>query len=631
VALPAKRTYTTVYLKDWTGGLASNKDTMLTEAIAATQAGDRARARDLLTRLLKLDSANSDYWLWMSAVVETDRERVYCLESVLKHDPTNRAALRGLTILGARRPGEAEIGVARIPRRQVAAITSRRARSAPFRPVAILRVLGSLAAMILVLIVGAAILLRRRPAAPAATLPPPRDTPTFTPAGTATQTPFPLELILLRTPVATEFALTPLALLVAVEPTPTPILGVTPHPNIEAYASALDAFIQGDYPAALGYLDQVVLLGPSLADAHYLRGETLRLAGLREEALKSYDRAIEVDPEFAPAYFGRGLALMELEPEILPVDIATAIEKDPLLLRAYLVTAEYHRAHALWQDMAETVQRARQAGAGSPLLLARLSEAQFNLAMFEEALDSALRASAGDPALLDGYFRLGVALVALERYEEAVSPLQTYLVYRSADLQALTALARALLGSGEEEAAEAALSRALAQDDGYAQAHFVLGLLYLQRGEYERALSEFNGARQAGQTGEELALAIAEAFYLQGDLPAALDALDSLLESTLPQRALAEAYALRALVFENSLPPRVEEAIRDWESVLELEAASSVTQAMAQAHLRNLLASTPTPSATRTPTATRTRPASTARTPSPTPTPSPSITPTGTQ
>ena len=69
---------------------------MITEAIAAARAGDRARARDLFSRLLRTDSANAEYWVWMSSVVDTDRERIYCLESALKLDPTNRAAMRGL-------------------------------------------------------------------------------------------------------------------------------------------------------------------------------------------------------------------------------------------------------------------------------------------------------------------------------------------------------------------------------------------------------------------------------------------------------------------------------------------------------------------------------------------------------
>ena len=55
-------------------------DKMLQEAIEAVANGQRERARDLLTRLLRANQANPKYWLWMSSVVDTTKERVYCLQ-----------------------------------------------------------------------------------------------------------------------------------------------------------------------------------------------------------------------------------------------------------------------------------------------------------------------------------------------------------------------------------------------------------------------------------------------------------------------------------------------------------------------------------------------------------------------
>ena len=58
-------------------------DKMLQEAIEAVDNGHRDRARDLLTRLLKANQTNPKYWLWMSSVVESTKERIYCLQKVL--------------------------------------------------------------------------------------------------------------------------------------------------------------------------------------------------------------------------------------------------------------------------------------------------------------------------------------------------------------------------------------------------------------------------------------------------------------------------------------------------------------------------------------------------------------------
>ena len=84
------------------------EDIMLQEAVEAIRQGQRGRARDLLTRLLRADASNTQYWLWMSSVVETPKEQIYCLQSILKVDPNNKAARQGLVLLGDL-PPESEI------------------------------------------------------------------------------------------------------------------------------------------------------------------------------------------------------------------------------------------------------------------------------------------------------------------------------------------------------------------------------------------------------------------------------------------------------------------------------------------------------------------------------------------
>ena len=79
-------------------------DKMLHEAIEAVANGNRDRARDLLTRLLRANQSNPKYWLWMSSVVESAKERIYCLQKVVHLEPENRAAQLGLLLYGAANP-----------------------------------------------------------------------------------------------------------------------------------------------------------------------------------------------------------------------------------------------------------------------------------------------------------------------------------------------------------------------------------------------------------------------------------------------------------------------------------------------------------------------------------------------
>src|ERR1041384_2091562 len=76
------------------------------EAMEALREGKKAHARELLTGLLKTDQNNANYWVWMSATVDTPKERIYCLQTAFKLDPQNVAAKRGLILHGALTPDE---------------------------------------------------------------------------------------------------------------------------------------------------------------------------------------------------------------------------------------------------------------------------------------------------------------------------------------------------------------------------------------------------------------------------------------------------------------------------------------------------------------------------------------------
>jgi len=75
-------------------------DSLLREGIAAVKAGQRAKARASLQRVLRQRPNDVHAWLWLSGAVETDDERRECLGQVLKIDPNNTHALKGLQRLG---------------------------------------------------------------------------------------------------------------------------------------------------------------------------------------------------------------------------------------------------------------------------------------------------------------------------------------------------------------------------------------------------------------------------------------------------------------------------------------------------------------------------------------------------
>ncbi len=72
------------------------------QGITALKSGDRAGAHQLFTAALKQNPDDAVAWLWMTGVLNSDSERIQCLRQVLRIDPGNQAALRGLAQIQAR-------------------------------------------------------------------------------------------------------------------------------------------------------------------------------------------------------------------------------------------------------------------------------------------------------------------------------------------------------------------------------------------------------------------------------------------------------------------------------------------------------------------------------------------------
>jgi len=74
-------------------------DNLLQQGIGAAKAGDKARAFQLLKRATQDNVMAEHAWLWLSAVVDIDAERLFCLDNALRINPNNGAAQSKATAL----------------------------------------------------------------------------------------------------------------------------------------------------------------------------------------------------------------------------------------------------------------------------------------------------------------------------------------------------------------------------------------------------------------------------------------------------------------------------------------------------------------------------------------------------
>jgi hypothetical protein len=66
------------------------------QGVRAARSGQKSKAQAILHRVIEVEPEAERGWLWLSSVVDDDEERMRCLREVLRINPRNQAAVRGL-------------------------------------------------------------------------------------------------------------------------------------------------------------------------------------------------------------------------------------------------------------------------------------------------------------------------------------------------------------------------------------------------------------------------------------------------------------------------------------------------------------------------------------------------------
>lgn len=608
-------------------------EAMFQEAMNAIAQGQRGRARDLLTRLLRENQSDVQGWLWMSSVVESLSERIFCLEKVLKLEPKNNTAKRGLVLLGARSPDEDLIPMPPIRRKWGAEIqpelkpTSEESKLKKLWGNSLYRsiILVVAAVAVISVVVGSIIggINSRKKTTPYGYLSTqfsllPSDTPTIktTPSSTA------------RISTPAYIGPTPLWMFLQATYTPTPRYVDTPHPVIESYRAGLRAYDRGDISTMLTHMKQASLYDPGAADILYYVGEANRMLGNFDDALDAYNRAIASNPGFAPAYLGRALAYLALSPEAdVSKDLEQATEMDPVFFDAYLERAAYNRRRGDLPAAKKDLKEAEKIRPDSPMLYVIRSQVDLASGDNASALQDAQLAHELDFTLLAAYRQLGQAYLAVQDNTQALENLQIYIRYEKKDGLAWALQGQAYYQEGKDyQAALDAFDQALDLDNKQIEAYEYRGLTYLALNEPQKAVNDLVAAQRQNSQSFELNLYLGRAFLAAKRLNDAYRQFTYAegLADTDSQKAAIYYYRAQALEQAGNILA----AKTDWQALLNLplDDIPSDWIAITKDRLKALASSTSTATSTRAPIRTATPSPKITRTPSPSATPSPTIT-----
>lgn len=599
--------------------MAEEIDTMLQDAIEALRWGERARAKDILTRLIKANQKEPTYWVWMSAVVDTTKERIYCLKTALTLDPDNGSAQRGLRLFGALPPAE---NVPPFPMNRRRAWQEkllleheipherglRVAMSSPLARLAMIVLAGAA-------LVGAAVygfghwrpaILRQSIFWTAGPSPTYTLTPTFVNAPT------------LATPVRGKP--TPLAQLAGVFYTPTPLYNETPRPpeSQDIFRAARAAYQQGNWAEFIREMQQIQKIEPQAADVAYYIGEGYRAEGDCRTALDYYNNSLKINSAFAPGYVGLARARVCIEPGADTSALYDlALRADPQYGEAYLDRATFNLAHKNAKAALPDIQQASRLMPESALVQLAFAQAYLLQDNNAKALAAAQKANSIDLTLLPSYYYLGGAYIANAQYADAIKPLQTYLIYAPEDGAGYALLGEAYTETGDYRAAIDALGRAVQYDPNQVQAYTYLGTSYLKLDNLAGAQINFEKAISFFPDSFDANIGMTQIYYQRGTFGSAYLQAETSKAKAKNNTQLALAIYWRALSQEGR--QSYADAIKDWKTLLAMS-PTDMTPDMrqtAQDHLKQLSL----PAVSR-PTATGPTPAPTAR-PGNTATPAP--------
>jgi tetratricopeptide (TPR) repeat protein len=409
--------------------------------------------------------------------------------------------------------------------------------------------------------------------------------------------------------------------------TPTPVYAITPHPGYSIYQTALDAYKQGDFETMLTYMlstaDQL-----ETADIVFLVGEAFRNLGRYNEALEQYERAIFLDPAFAPAYFGRALITPVINPDgDMLGDLDQAIQLDPEYGEVYIELAKYYLDREAYQQAFDNAAMGVEYLPESHIAHLYLGWTLLEMGQYSEAKDAVERSLELDINYVPTYLLAGRANLEhgqAERAKELLIRYDPYVPEKSWDFYYALGKAYFLMDEDLEQALQL-LDQAEKKNSDRLEIYVTRAEVNQSLGNLSAAITDAYRAKNMDRENYQLNLFLGKLLYEDDQGSEALVYLDK--ANTLADSGYdkAEVYFWRAQVYE--ILERWDDSIRDWRAMMNLPREYVPDEWEFIAEEKLLPTSTPTPTITPSPTNTLTPSMTPTSTFTATPTPTDTVTP----
>ncbi|MBE9146570.1 serine/threonine-protein kinase [Planktothrix mougeotii] len=341
--------------------------------------------------------------------------------------------------------------------------------------------------------------------------------------------------------------------------------------SLKSY-NATDLYNQGNtlyqlnrYPEALKRYDQALNLKPDYREAWKEKGKILYQLEQYPQAQEAYDKAIQVDPNYTEAWIGRGKVLNALQnySDAL-TSFEQALKQNPEAIEAWLGKGDVLLNFKRYEEAIQSYQEVIDRVPSSFEAFYKTGRAYHYLEDYEQAVkayNQAVKVKLNDP---NAWYHLGNVLMQLKRYGDATESYDKAIRFNPNFYQAWYSRGNGLGKEGKEKEAVESFRQAVKIQPTYYQAWYSLGWSLHQLKRYEEALIAYDKALEIQKKDYLVWYNRGNALYNLGRYQ---DAIASYDEAIYQQMNHAESWYSRGNAFVNL--KQYPEAISSYDKALQ--------------------------------------------------------------
>jgi tetratricopeptide (TPR) repeat protein len=324
-----------------------------------------------------------------------------------------------------------------------------------------------------------------------------------------------------------------------------------------------------EHEQAIKDFNKAVELNSEYAVAYYNRGVSYTDLGKHTQALKEYDKAIELNPRYSAAYSNRGNLYTKLRKhEKAMDDFDKAIKLNPKDEAAYVNRGNSYANLGQYEWAIKDYDKAIELNPGLAQAYTNRGISQDEIGNHEQAIEDHTKSINLNPKYAAAYINRGSSYVNLGKHKRAIEDYDKAIELNPESEQAYSNRGNCYSALGLYEKGMEDHNKAIELNSEYTTAYVNRGNSYAHLGKFDLAIKEYNKAIKLNPAD---AVAYSNRGYIYAKLNKYERAIENYNEAIQLSPEYAEAYSNRAISFAEL--GEFELALVDYDKAIELNPA----------------------------------------------------------